>query len=408
MRRVSSENGAVALHVIVAIVVLIAINTFVVDYGVMWVGRSQSQNAADAGALAGAIALAYDNFTDRTSTGPAKTFARAAARRNGIWGDAGSIDIDTDITFPVVPADQCADTTCIRVDVYRTTQRGNPLPMLFGTSLGLSTQNVRAMAIARAAAGNASDCLKPWAIPDKWTDNHDVSGVIDTTWTADDQFEITVPNGNNKGAPLPDADVYTAPASDGTSNGTGFSLATDNGLQVTLKYGSPNDSPAPGVFLPIDLPTADGDPEVGGANYRANIAGCNGVPVGGGDQLSIENGNMVGPTSQGVAALIAQDPNARWDSTTKKVVNSCAYASPSCGPRSPRIVAVPVYDTLAFELGKQQGNTNIKVVRILGFFLDRMSGNDVVGYFTSIPGLLVNGPSLNFNAAFSKTVLLVR
>ena len=45
-------------------------------------GRNQAQNAADAGALAGAIALAYDNFNDRTDTGPAKTFAYQTTQQN--------------------------------------------------------------------------------------------------------------------------------------------------------------------------------------------------------------------------------------------------------------------------------------------------------------------------------------
>ena len=41
--------------VALSLVTLIAFTTFVVDYGAMWVGRRQAQNAADAGALAGAV-----------------------------------------------------------------------------------------------------------------------------------------------------------------------------------------------------------------------------------------------------------------------------------------------------------------------------------------------------------------
>ncbi len=170
MRRLSSENGAVLLHVIVAMILLIGINTFVIDYGVMWVGRNQAQNSADAGAMAGAIALAYDNWSNRTDSGPAKTFAYQATQQNWIWGKVPALSITNDVTFPTVPADQCADTSCVRVNVYRNVPAGNPLPALFGGAIGLSTQGVRAMAIARAAAANASDCLKPWAIPDKWTE----------------------------------------------------------------------------------------------------------------------------------------------------------------------------------------------------------------------------------------------
>ena len=53
--RLKSERGAVFVQVGLAVLVLMAFNVFVIDYGIMWVGRHQAQNAADAGALAGAI-----------------------------------------------------------------------------------------------------------------------------------------------------------------------------------------------------------------------------------------------------------------------------------------------------------------------------------------------------------------
>ena len=37
-----------------------------IDVGMLMTARSQAQNSADAGALAGATALVYDNYTDRT------------------------------------------------------------------------------------------------------------------------------------------------------------------------------------------------------------------------------------------------------------------------------------------------------------------------------------------------------
>ena len=85
------------------------------------------------------------------------------------------MDIDTDVYFydddPTKFPAECADDTCIRVDVYRNQDAGNPLPVWFGQLLGLVDQGVRATAIARASFGNASDCLKPWAVIDRW-DEH--------------------------------------------------------------------------------------------------------------------------------------------------------------------------------------------------------------------------------------------
>src|SRR5689334_17438560 len=126
-----SERGAIALHVAIGLVVLIAFLTFVVDYGVMWVGRRQAQNAADAGALAGAIAMAFDanGWTDRSATGPARLAAQKLALSNGIWGAAPSVVMTTDVFFTGIPAAMCppdvnGNTPCIRVDVYRNQARG--------------------------------------------------------------------------------------------------------------------------------------------------------------------------------------------------------------------------------------------------------------------------------------------
>ena len=84
-RRRSDPSAAPScIHVAIGMMVLIGFLTFVVDYGVMWVGRGQAQNAADAGALAGAVSMAFDanGWTDRTETGPARTSARQMAVSN--------------------------------------------------------------------------------------------------------------------------------------------------------------------------------------------------------------------------------------------------------------------------------------------------------------------------------------
>ena len=412
--RAASERGAVLIQVMIATIALIAFITFVVDYGVMWVGRRQAQNAADAGAMAGAIALAFDDFSDRTDTGPAKTAARQLALTNNIWAeDAASAAANrttlADITFPVCPD---GTSSCIRVDVYRNQTHTNPLPMWIGPIIGLNQQGVRAMAIAQAAIGNASDCLKPWAIPDKWCDVHDVTAPVDPacTWTNDDTYETTTGNGANV-TPLPDPDYYIAPTPD-NDGGTGFkatpmSEGGDYGRQLTLKAGSPADSIAPGFFFPVRLPTYDGT-STGGSDYRYNIANCNGAGVSIGSEMDSEPGNMIGPTKQGVQDLIALDPGAYWDPATQTVQGSCAQSASPCAPKSPRIVAIPVYDTGVYYAGKINGLVTLRISNILGFFIDGMQGNDVRGYLVNAPGLLFGNAAIGEDSSFLKTVVMVR
>jgi len=407
-----SERGAILIQVLIGMIVLIGFLTFVVDYGVMWVGRRAAQNAADAGALAGAVAMAFDDdgWTDRTPTGPARASARQTAVSNGIWGEAPSVDVNTDVFFTGTPADMCpadpdGNTPCIRVDVYRDQSRGNPLPAIFGLAVGLGPQGVRATATARVAVADSSDCLKPWAIPDKWADNHDITAPIDTTWTADDTFETGTQQGNSW-VPLDPPDVYIPPSA--TSPGTGFTVAADLGMQVTLKAGGPSTSLSPGVYFPVRIPTYDGS-STGGSDYRANIGHCNGIPVGIGDLLESENGNMIGPTAQGVEDLIALDPSASWDPVAKAVTNSCAQTSPACAGSSPRIVAIPIFDAAVYEATKRQGIPQFTIVNILGFFIDRMQGNDVVGYLTTAPGLSIGAaPAIDPRSAFLKVIQLIR
>ena len=162
----SSERGAVLLHVAVAMLGLLAFSALVVDYGIFWAARRQAQNSADAGALAGAMGLAYDNPTDLTDDGPAKRAAQGAALANLVFGAAPDVRRDIDITFPPCPDD--GSPVCIKVDVYRTVARGNPLPTFFAKLVGIGSQDVKATATAKIFSGNATECMRPFAIMDKW------------------------------------------------------------------------------------------------------------------------------------------------------------------------------------------------------------------------------------------------
>ena len=63
-----NEQGAITIHVAIALIALLAFSSFVIDYGVLWVSRRQAQNAADAGALAGAVSLIRDGGATPTAT----------------------------------------------------------------------------------------------------------------------------------------------------------------------------------------------------------------------------------------------------------------------------------------------------------------------------------------------------
>jgi putative Flp pilus-assembly TadE/G-like protein len=413
----SSERGAILVHVAIAMLALIAVNTFVVDYGVMWVARRQAQNAADAGALAGAVAMAFDpeGWTDRSEDGPARLAAYQVARTNEIWGQPPDVNIATDIFFTDQPAGQCRDedgnARCIRVNVYRNQERGNSLPTVFGLIVGLTGQGVRATATARVAVADGTDCIKPVAIPDKWRDVNDITAPTTPfeAWTQDDTFETHAKKGDSW-FPLPNPDVYVAPSE--TDPGTGFAVATDLGMKLVLAEGQPGVVSA-GGFAPVRLP--------GELGFRDAIKHCNGIPVVIGDSLVAENSDTDVPDSvhKGFKYLIDLDPHAEWDPSTNSVINSCAQDANPCASQSPRIVALPVYDTGQFFNGIVNGQSapQVTVVNIVGFFVDWEGREDegpydgqyvVEGYFTETPGLELGNATITPEASLLSQIQLVR
>ena len=99
----------------------------------------------------------------------------------------------------------------------------------------------------------------------------------------------------------------------------------------------------------------------GGSDYRANISDCNGIAIPIGTMLESENGNMIGPTAQGVSALIALDPSAQWDPVTKSVINSCAQRRlRRARPAARAIVAVPIFDTALLRKHEASGASAVQ------------------------------------------------
>jgi Flp pilus assembly protein TadG len=75
----TDESGFSLVFVGLGGLALVGASMLAIDVGMLMSARSQAQNSADAGALAGAIALAYDDYDNRTATGPAVVHAIASA-----------------------------------------------------------------------------------------------------------------------------------------------------------------------------------------------------------------------------------------------------------------------------------------------------------------------------------------
>src|SRR6187200_265306 len=99
MRRLrQNERGMSFVFVGMGFMAFLAATTLAIDVGMFMTARNQAQNSADAGALAGAVALAFDDFNNRAASGPAVRSALTASKSNTVVG--GQVDVQPgDVQF---------------------------------------------------------------------------------------------------------------------------------------------------------------------------------------------------------------------------------------------------------------------------------------------------------------------
>ena len=284
------ERGFVLVFVGVGMMAFVAATMLAIDVGMMMVARSEAQTAADAGALAGAVALAFDDFNDRSATGPAVQNAIVVAQSNQVMSQAVSVT-PADVTFPTQER--------VRVDVFRTGGRANPVATMLGPFFGYPTVDITATATADAVPANAATCIKPWAIPDKWRE------MQTPPWDSADSFDRYIQNGPRRGQLIPQPDRFVPITQPGYTGYQQSPSGPDYGRQVTIKQGNPQQSVSASDFFPIALP-----PNSGAAWYQQMIPGCWPDVAEIGDLIPVEPGNMVGPTNAGTKMLIDRDPSA--------------------------------------------------------------------------------------------------
>lgn len=354
-------RGASIVLIAITMVATMSAVALAIDIGMLLNARTEAQRAADSAALAGAGWL-IPNPTDD-----------AGAETEAI--NYGALNTVTDIPVALLPQDVDVNLPQQRVTVTvrRRADRGTAVPTWFARVFGVNQVDIEARAAAQVLPAGSATCLKPFAIPDAFDDVND-NGVFDF---GVDNYEPAVHGYGSEWRN--DAPVGSDP------DGLGFDK--DFGRPAQLKQGGPSDPPQPGWYYPWDIPQVDGSPAVGGDKYRWNIANCNPSVISVGDEYWIENGNMIGPTAQGVLDLIAQDPDAYWDTDDNTVKNS--NRAPNW-ESSPRVGIVPVWHPgRPFDPGKQP----IEFSNFIAMFFESVTGtgqdqqvNVRIMYSTGIPG----------------------
>jgi Flp pilus assembly protein TadG len=305
MRRLNNRKGVFIVLFGLLFMVLMAASAMAIDMSRIWTMRNELQTAADAGALAGAVQLTPPH---QRNGGRLADSATWMAKLNkalydtitvesvtpGIWDDAAQ-------TFTSVG--NINNATAVEVVVKHGTNK-----LIMG-ALGIAAPTVKARAVAWANAPvDNSNCMKPWTMP--YTVLMDLVNrrrIADGTLTGDpDSFD-------NLTRDFTDDDRQL------------LATMSDAERTFTLKMGSGQgvDDPVPGSSMPgnfqaVQLPRyksaggtlyPEGRPANGADAYRDAIEGVQCYPLGVGDSLETEPGDMVGPTLQAVEKANGQDGN---------------------------------------------------------------------------------------------------
>jgi Flp pilus assembly protein TadG len=323
-----NEEGFVLVIVAVFLVALIGFLAIAVDVGLLYGARTSAQQIADAAALAGAFTFISSPTASQPAT--ASNHALQVALNNTIMGapiTAGNVSVSVDIPNQMVT-----------VDVTSTQNT------YFARVLGTTTANVSVEGIAEASKySTGSSCVKPWFIPNT------VFGAAGAC-AACGASQVLI------------------------SGGEVTSYANSKlGQQFSIKSQDPAGAIAPGQFYAIQLPGS-----VGGADYRENIATCADAYLRCGNSYSVETGNMVGPTVQGVKDLIGNPPTDTWTGTIGQ------YQTPSgLSDMSKNVVLAPIWDTCSMPgfcpSGKFPSGTTVtlQIIGFARFFLEGVQGNNV-------------------------------
>ena len=357
----NDESGMSYVFIGLGMMAFLSASMLAIDVGMLMTARNQAQNSADAGALAGATALLYDNYTDRSPTGPAVTSAINAATGNKVMSGNVSV-LPADVTFPLDPS---GDPSRVKVTVRRTASRGNPVSTLIAKYFGVTSADIGATATAEVSQANALTCVKPFTIPDKWLEKQS------PPWDGSDTYDAF----DNKGRPLANPDIYIPANKPGY---TGYNQESERGQKLVLRAATGTN-----ITVSFYFSLAMGKPVItGGAEYDWNIANCNKTIYYWGDPLTQEPGAMNGPTISGSELLIAKDPGAYWDTATNKVKGS------KFGAQSPRVFPIPLYDPIVYDSGKRNGRTaDLVTANWIGFFLEYIEGNGIWGRIIPITGI---------------------
>lgn len=364
MRR--AQQGVTVVLVAITLAAVCGMGALALDVGVLFAAKNGAQNAADAGALAGAF-----TFLNPAAVQPAaaQTEAVALANANSILGEPVQINtsnVSVDIANQMVT-----------VTVPRTGSNG--IQTFFARVFGVTHADVLATASGQTlpwASGTGN--LRPLFVPNT---------ILST---------------------LAPGAACTAQQTILDSQGNLTSFARSQiGTAMIMRPTSPSGSLLPGQFYSLDFGS-------GASTYScalsSSLTSC-GITPGlaiCGNSYPTENGNMVGPTTQGINTLVGSFPDI-WEAPG-------AYLHPNgtITDTSKQVATVAVWDDCCPNCAVGTGKSMVPVIGFSNWFVEGMTksgGPGVLANFLDGAGCGVNnangGPATGSNSPYGIPVRLV-
>jgi Tfp pilus assembly protein PilX len=357
------QKGIVLVMVAVVLFVIVGFVALGVDAGALFSARTSAQSVADAAALAGAFTFINNPKAPQPST--ANNHALQVALNNDVMGEpvtADDVTVTTDVNNRRVTV------------VINSTQ-----PTYFARVLGSATADISVTGTAEASEDSRGGCCtRPWFLPNT----------------------IAAP-GDICDAECDPAQVLINPA---TMEVTDFGKSLI-GTQMTIKPQTPSSALNPGQFYIIDLPDS-----MGGNDYRMNIKYGAGLEVECLDNYSVQTGNLVGPTFQGVDDLIGDPPRFEYAGTSEDPARYSRVSDGAIFDMAEGVIVAPIWTSCGMAGfcpdATLMGTT--PVVQMIGWsvlFLEGIQGPNLKARLVNVTSC---GPGTNTTEGSSALTLPLR
>lgn len=341
------ERGATMVLVALCIVALLGVTALAIDVGMLLTARTEAQRSADAAAHGGALEWLLSGG-DQADT---RTAAQQVASINLVIGEAPDVS-DGDVEF-------LTDPERVRVTVWRSEDRGNPVATYFARVLGFNDVDVSAVAAAAISDACGAGCPLPLVLIDEWDDVDN-----DQMWDPETDWYAPYPEPNYTGYDENDAGLLIEIKGDGTP-GTGPEFCQDTQTyEPCAAFGDPS----------WDCWWREAEPDEGGGGgateLETRIKSCaiEGLEIG--DWIWAASG--AGEKQSLVEAfkwLVDSEPDVTWDETDQCPKRA---GEDTCLVSCQRCRSVPLVDptTIVPDGG---ANTKAKISNWAALFVEKVS-----------------------------------